>query len=46
MSGSVHDNTAWAAATPVLSVLMPFLRDDPSELLRMLDREAHAVAPS
>ncbi|WP_415287615.1 glycosyltransferase [Brevundimonas sp. S1H14] len=44
MSVSVHDNTAWAAATPVLSVLMPFLRDDPSVLLRMLDREAHAVA--
>lgn len=43
MSGSVHDNTAWAAATPVLSVLMPFLRDDPSELLRMLDREAYTV---
>lgn len=43
MSGSVHDNTAWAAATPVLSVLMPFLRDDPSELLLMLDREAPTV---
>ncbi len=43
MSVSLHDNTAWAAATPVLSVLMPFLRDDPSELLRMLDREAQIV---
>ncbi len=43
MSVSVRDNTAWAAATPVLSVLMPFLRDDPSELLRMLDREAQTV---
>ncbi len=43
MSVSLHDNTAWAAATPVLSVLMPFLRDDPSDLLRMLDREAQTV---
>jgi len=43
MSVSVHDNTARAAATPVLSVLMPFLRDDPSELLLMLDREAPTV---
>ncbi len=43
MNVSVHDNPAWAAATPVLSVLMPFLRDDPSELLRMLDREAQTV---
>src|SRR5690606_41370492 len=39
-----HARPPWAAATPVLSVLMPFLRDDPSVRLRMLDREAHAVA--
>ncbi len=32
----VQDNAAWATATPVLSVLMPFLRDDPSALVQAL----------
>jgi len=40
----VHDNPAWTAARPVLSVLIPFLRDDPSDLLPDLAREAPALA--
>jgi glycosyltransferase involved in cell wall biosynthesis len=36
----VLDNGARAAADPVLSVLIPFLGDDPSDLLKALDREA------
>lgn len=39
----VNDNTAWKAATPSISVLIPFLRDDPSDLLRALDQEAVSV---
>jgi len=31
------DNAAWADAHPVLSVLIPFMRDDPTALLRALD---------
>ena len=34
------DNTAWAAARPRLSVLIPFYRDDPAPLLAALDVEA------
>ncbi|MBS0294678.1 MAG: glycosyltransferase family 2 protein [Proteobacteria bacterium] len=34
------DNPARAATRPVLSVLIPFWRDDPCDLLRALDREA------
>jgi len=37
------DNPAWATAAPTLSVLMPFLRDDPRDLLTLLDREAAAL---
>ena len=33
------DSPAWRAAEPRLSVLIPFLRDDPTVLLAMLDRE-------
>lgn len=40
---AVHDNAAWAGASPRVSVLMPFLRDDPVELLAALGREAGAV---
>ncbi len=40
MSARVHDNVAWAAARPALSVLIPFLGDDPSDLLSRLDAEA------
>lgn len=31
------DNPAWQDARPALSVLIPFMRDDPTELLRALD---------
>ena len=40
MNADIHDNRAWADATPALSVLIPFLRDDPTDLLRQLDQEA------
>lgn len=43
MSAVVVENAAWAKAKPILSVLMPFLRDDPEELLRRLDAEASAL---
>ena len=46
MSPTAHivDNVAWRGAQPVLSVLIPFLRDDPSDLLARLDAEADALA--
>ena len=37
------DNAAWAGATPGLSVLIPFMRDDPTPLLRALDRETQPI---
>lgn len=40
MSAAVHDNRAWRSATPTLSVLIPFLHDDPEALIVLLDREA------
>lgn len=40
MSARIHDNAAWAAAKPAVSVLIPFLCDDPSDLLARLDAEA------
>ena len=40
----VVDNDAWAKAEPRLSVLIPFLRDDPSALLEALDRQTPAMA--
>ena len=43
MSAHIFDNTAWSQATPTISVLIPFLRDDPCGLLQMLDREAAAL---
>jgi glycosyltransferase involved in cell wall biosynthesis len=39
MSDITH-SPSWAAAVPQLSVLIPFLRDDPRDLLALLDREA------
>lgn len=39
----VHDNRAWTAARPALSVLTPFLRDDPTELLAALETEAASL---
>jgi glycosyltransferase involved in cell wall biosynthesis len=44
VSGSpTIQNARWAKARPTLSVLIPFLRDDPTELLALLDREAQAL---
>jgi glycosyltransferase involved in cell wall biosynthesis len=37
------DNAAFATAKPVLSVLIPFHRDDPRPLLAALEREAAAL---
>ena len=39
----ITDNAAWAGASPTLSVLTPFLRDDPSDLLARLDAEAASL---
>lgn len=40
MTAIVHDNPAWSPARPALSILVPFLRDDPDALIALLDREA------
>lgn len=37
------DSRAWKTAKPAVSVLIPFLRDDPAELLNLLDEEAASV---
>ncbi|MDO9075929.1 MAG: glycosyltransferase family 2 protein, partial [Brevundimonas sp.] len=37
------DSPTWKAAKPAVSVLIPFLRDDPAELLGLLDEEAASV---
>jgi glycosyltransferase involved in cell wall biosynthesis len=39
----VLDNAAWRNSEPRLSVLIPFLNDDPSRLIAALDTEAAAV---
>ena len=39
----ITDNTAWAEGLPALSVLIPFLRDDPCDLLQRLDAEAGSL---
>ena len=38
------DSPAYGAARPILSVLVPFLRDDPAPLVERLDAEAAALA--
>ena len=45
MSGraKMTDNRAWKTARPAVSVLIPFLRDDPEALLALLDEEAASV---
>lgn len=43
ISDWILDNAAWTGATPRLSVLIPFMRDDPTPLLRALDRETQPV---
>ncbi|CAN5274020.1 polysaccharide biosynthesis protein HfsG [soil metagenome] len=39
MADSTFDNAPWPWAEPRLSVLIPFLRDDPAVLLKALDAE-------
>lgn len=39
----ITDNAAWTGARPRLSVLIPFMRDDPTGLLAALDREVLPV---
>lgn len=43
MTARTVESPAWPTAVPTLSVLIPFLRDDPSDLLTMLDHEATAL---
>jgi len=40
------DNPAWASARPWLSVLIPFFRDDPGDLLQALGAEAARLCGS
>lgn len=40
---TIHDSPAHQTARPRLSVLIPFLRDDPGDLLQALDREAGSL---
>lgn len=40
MKAHVHDTAAWNGAAPRLSVLVPFLRDDPCPLIERLAGEA------
>jgi glycosyltransferase involved in cell wall biosynthesis len=43
-SETLFDNDPWTTAQPRLSVLIPFLRDDPSRLVEALDREAESLS--
>ena len=38
----IVDNAAWAGAAARVSVLIPFFRDDPSQLLFALDKSANS----
>jgi glycosyltransferase involved in cell wall biosynthesis len=40
MNATLTDNKSWRSAKPVLSILVPFFRDDPVRLLAALDQEA------
>jgi len=40
---TLFENPAWAGARPVVSILIPFLHDDPTRLLAALDREGPAL---
>jgi glycosyltransferase involved in cell wall biosynthesis len=44
MAPATTDNAAWAGAQPTLSILIPFLRDDPTGLLAALDGEGAVLA--
>ena len=43
MSAAVLDNVRWETTRPTVSVLIPFLRDDPADLLTRLNAEAPAL---
>lgn len=43
MSHSLYDSPSFSIAQPRLSVLIPFLHDDPSDLIQQLDRETEAL---
>ncbi len=43
---AITDNETWASIRPALSVLIPFYRDDPSDLIEALSEEAPALAGS
>jgi glycosyltransferase involved in cell wall biosynthesis len=40
---TLTDNPSWAGARPGVSILIPFLHDDPRRLLKALDSEASAL---
>lgn len=40
---TITDNAAWTTTRPAVSVLIPFLRDDPDDLLARLDAEGPAT---
>jgi glycosyltransferase involved in cell wall biosynthesis len=44
ISEANFDNTAWAAGAPIISILIPFFRNDPTRLLAALDAEAPGLA--
>ena len=44
LAAIVIENASWSAATPRLSVLTPFFRDDPRPLLAALDRQTDALS--
>lgn len=44
MTETHRDNAAWADAAPTLSVLVPFMRDDPVALIAALGRETAWLA--
>jgi len=44
MTAQVIDNALWESTTPHVSVLMPFLRDDPTELLGQLGEQGRHLA--
>lgn len=42
MTATITDSPTWASGKPIISVLMPFYRDDPTRLIQSLSTEAPA----
>ena len=40
---AMTDNAAWKGAKPALSVLIPFFRDDPTDLIQALDEDGRSL---